>query len=158
MVRQNRDAYANFEKLGGPAVLRRTLFEADQQARNHCQMLERLKTKASFLVATLCSQEDGFRSTLATSEFARDAVEMLPHVDGDCRQFLLSALLTMATHSAQPLLRELPAREALMATLAGFIREHGDAAQYQEVVQYSTEILDLIRDRSERSRTISIRS
>lgn len=149
MVRQNRDAYANFEKLGGPAVLRRTLFEATNR---------RLKTKASFLVATLCSQEDGFRSTLATSEFARDAVEMLPHVDGDCRQFLLSALLTMATHSAQPLLRELPAREALMATLAGFIREHGDAAQYQEVVQYSTEILDLIRDRSERSRTISIRS
>ncbi|XP_037567940.1 hsp70-binding protein 1 [Dermacentor silvarum] len=66
MVRQNKDAYANFEKLGGPVVLRRVLFETTNR---------RLKTKASFLVAALCSQEDGFRAALAGSEFARDAVE-----------------------------------------------------------------------------------
>ncbi|KAH6937269.1 hypothetical protein HPB50_026237 [Hyalomma asiaticum] len=148
MVRQNRDAYANFETLGGPAVLRRTLFETTNR---------RLKTKASFLVATLCNQEDSFRTTLATSQFARDAVDVLPRVDGDCRQFLLSALLSLARHSAQPLLGEMPAvREALVATLAGFIREHGDVAQFQEEVQYSIEILELMKDRGELPRMISI--
>ncbi|XP_050040421.2 hsp70-binding protein 1-like [Dermacentor andersoni] len=146
MVRQNKDAYANFEKLGGPVVLRRILFETTNR---------RLKTKASFLVAALCSQEDGFRAALADSEFACDAVRLLPRVDGDCRQFLLSALLTLATHSVQPLLAELPTvREALVATLAGFIREHGDAAEFQEEVQYSTEILDLLKDRGELPRII----
>lgn len=150
MVRQNRDAYANFEKLGGPTVLRRTLFETPNR---------RLKTKASFLVATLCAQEESFRHTLATSEFARDTVDLLPHVDGDCRQFLLSSLLSLATHSAQPLLSELPAvKEALVAMLAGFIREHRDVAQFQEEVQYSTEILELMKDRRELPRMISLRS
>ncbi|XP_077518020.1 hsp70-binding protein 1-like [Amblyomma americanum] len=140
MVRQNKAAYGSFEKLGGPVLLRKILFEATNR---------RLKTKASFLVAALCSQEDGFRASLAASDFARDASELLPRVDGDCRQFLLSALLTLATRSPQPLLKEEPARDALAATLDGFIREHGGAAQYQEEVQYSSEILDLIRGRIE---------
>lgn len=142
MVRQNKAGYRSFDRLGGPAVLCKILFEATNR---------RLKTKASFLVAALCSQEDGFRASLLASEFARDASELLPRVDGDCRQFLLSALLTLATRSSQPLLKEEPARNALAATLDGFIREHGGAAQYQEEVQYSAEILDLIQGRSELS-------
>lgn len=150
MVRQNRDGYANFEKLGGPAVLRRTLFETSNR---------RLKTKASFLVASLCAQEDSFRAKLADSEFARDTVDLLPRVDGDCRQFLLSALLSLATHSVQPLLSELPSvKEALVTMLAGFIHEHRDVAQFREEVQYSTEILELMKDRSELPRMISLRS
>lgn len=136
MVRQNRAAYKNFEHLGGPAVLRRTLFEATNR---------RLKTKASFLVAALCIQEDGFREAMATSEFARDVSALLPSVEGDCRQFLLSALLSLTTHCSHKVLVELATKESLADTLAGFVREHANVDQYREEVQYSEEILDLIR-------------
>ncbi|KAH9374077.1 hypothetical protein HPB48_005346 [Haemaphysalis longicornis] len=136
MVRQNRAAYKKFEHLGGPDVLRRTLFETTNR---------RLKTKASFLVATLCNQEDGFREAMATAEFARRVSEQLPRVEGDCRQFLLSALLSLATHCSHKILADLATKQSLVDTLAGFVREHADVDRYREEVQYSTEILDLLR-------------
>ncbi|CAN7998981.1 unnamed protein product [Ixodes hexagonus] len=134
MVRQNRQAFEKFQQLGGAPVVRKVLFHCDS---------ERLKTKASFLVATLCSQEESFRSDLETCGFFRDAVELLPKVHGVCREFVLSAMVTLGARSAQ--LLEPAMKDALESTLQMFVREHRGILQFQEEVEYSEELLNIIR-------------
>ncbi|KAH7954643.1 hypothetical protein HPB49_020479 [Dermacentor silvarum] len=154
MVRQNKDAYANFEKLGGPVVLRRVLFETTNRSGQASQDQGELPGGR---VVQPGGRLPGSAGRIGVCSRRRRACFRAS--TGDCRQFLLSALLSLATHSVQPLLGELPkVREALVATLAGFIREHGDAAQFQEEVQYSTEILDLLKDRGQLPRIIALGS
>ncbi|XP_002399699.3 hsp70-binding protein 1-like [Ixodes scapularis] len=134
MVRQNRQAFEKFQQLGGTPVVRSILF--------HCES-EKLKTKASFLVAALCSQEESFRSDLEVCGFVRDAVALLPRIHGTCREFLLRAMFTLASNSPQFL--EATVKDALESTLQTLVHEHRGIQQFQEEVEYSEKLLNIVR-------------
>ncbi|KAH6935568.1 hypothetical protein HPB50_006820 [Hyalomma asiaticum] len=85
LVRHNISVYLEFEKLDGFSVLLRAL-QSDSL---------RLKTKASFLLSSLCSQQERSRDTLIRMGFVEQLAAMLRHEPGPHREHLLSTLDTL---------------------------------------------------------------
>ncbi|XP_064482552.1 hsp70-binding protein 1-like [Ornithodoros turicata] len=133
MIRQNTDAYGQFEKLGGASLLSQVVF--------HCQY-DKLRTKACFLVSALCDQEESFRMALLSSGFVADVTRLLPQLNCTSREYTLSTLLELAKKSPDAVMPHLDTD--LECTLRHFLDEHGGMDQYEEEVEYSRELLKII--------------
>lgn len=133
LVRQNKEAYAEFEKLGGSPIIGKILLQSS---------VDRLRTKASFLVSTLCEQEESFRNILTSSKFVEEACRLLPQVSGQCREYVLSTLLLLSRTS--PRVGAVLLEGSSDSTLRQFVAEHTGVDQYREEVEYSKELLKII--------------
>ncbi|XP_037277683.2 hsp70-binding protein 1 [Rhipicephalus microplus] len=87
LVRHNISVYLEFEKSDGFSALLRAL-QSDSL---------RLKTKAGFLLSSLCSQQERSRDTLIRMGFVEQLAAMLRHEPGAHREHLLSTLDTLVS-------------------------------------------------------------
>ncbi|XP_070386500.1 hsp70-binding protein 1-like isoform X2 [Dermacentor albipictus] len=123
LVRHNILVYLEFEKLDGFSVLLRALQSESP----------RLKTKAGFLLSSLCSQQGKSRDTLIRMGFVEQLAAMLRHEPGPHREHLLSTLDTLV--SVCPSAREECRRPELQLedTLrTGLASSHGREEQREE--------------------------
>ncbi|XP_077517973.1 hsp70-binding protein 1-like isoform X2 [Amblyomma americanum] len=87
LVRHNLPMYLAFEKADGFSVLLRAL-QSDSS---------KLKTKACFLLSSLCSQQEKSRDTLIKMGFVEQLAVLLRHEQGTHREHLLSTLDTLVS-------------------------------------------------------------